>query len=70
MLAGAITIVVAGVFDLLENHFLGEVVDAGGASDAIGSAFAVSVVKWVLVLYAVPVALIAAARCICAAMRT
>ncbi len=67
--AGAIAVVVAGLFDYVENHFLSEVVDAAGATDAAGSAFAASVVKWVLVLYAVPVALIAAARCIRAAVR-
>jgi hypothetical protein len=57
------------VFDLLENHFLRDVVEHAGATDAIGSAFAVSVAKWALVLYAVPVALISAGRSLRAAWR-
>ena len=70
VVGGAVAIVVAGLFDLVENHYLAEVVDAAGASDAAGPAFAASAVKWVLVLYAVPTALIAAGRCLRAAWRS
>lgn len=64
VLAAAVAVVVAGGFDLFENHFLGEVVDAAGASSSIGPAFAVSVVKWVLVIVAVPTSAVAMIRCI------
>lgn len=67
VLAAAVAIAVAGAFDLVENHYLRKVVDAAGASSDIGIATGVSVVKWLLVLYAVPVSLVAAGRCIRAA---
>jgi hypothetical protein len=67
--AAAAAIVVAGAFDLVENHFLGNVVDAAGASSDIGTASAASFVKWALVLFAVPTALVAMARCVRAALR-
>lgn len=70
VLAAAGVIVFAGAFDLVENHYLGPVVDAAGAHPDIGPASAASIVKWLLVLYAVPVSLIAAARCIRAAFRS
>jgi hypothetical protein len=62
VLAAVPAVVVAAGFDLVENHHLGTVVDAAGASDAIGAAFAASVAKWVLVLYAVPVSAVALVR--------
>jgi len=66
--AAAAAIVAAGAFDLVENHHLGKVIDAAGASSDIGMASTASIVKWVLVLYAVPVAAIAMVRCIRAAV--
>jgi hypothetical protein len=69
VLAAAPAIALAGIFDLIENHLLGHVVDAAGASSAIGSASAASAVKWLLVLYAVPTSVIAMVRCIRAAVR-
>jgi hypothetical protein len=65
--AGAAAIVVAALFDLVENHFLRQVVDAAGRSDAIGPGSAASCVKWVLVLFAVPVGVVAMVRCVRAA---
>lgn len=67
--AAAAVIVGAGAFDLVENNYLGHVVDAAGAHPDIGPASAASVVKWLLVLYAVPVGVIAAVRCGRAALR-
>jgi len=64
VVAAAVAIAVAGLFDLAENHLLDDVVDAAGADSAIGAAFWVSAVKWVLVLYAVPVSIYAMVRCI------
>jgi hypothetical protein len=64
VLAAVPAIDLAAVLDLVENHHLGRVVDAGGASDATGAAFAASVAKWVLVLYAVPVSAVALVRCV------
>lgn len=52
VLAAVPAVIAAGVFDLIENYHLRTVVDAAGASDAAGSAFTVSVVKWALVIYA------------------
>ena len=69
VLAAAVVIAVAGAFDLVENHYLGKVVDAAGASSDIGLATAASVVKWLLVLYAVPVSVIGMVRCVKAAVR-
>lgn len=69
VLAAAVAIAVAGAFDLVENHFLREVVEAGGASDAAGPATYASYVKWVLVLFAVPVSVVAMARSVQAAVR-
>jgi hypothetical protein len=63
-----VAIVLAGGFDLVENHFLSHVVDAAGASPDIGPASAASVVKWVLVLLAVPIALVSMVRCVRAAL--
>jgi hypothetical protein len=62
--AAAGAVVVAGAFDLVENHFLANVVDAAGASSDIGVASAASVVKWVLILFAVPTSIVVMARCI------
>jgi hypothetical protein len=68
VLAAVGAIVAAGALDLVENRFLGAVVDAAGASSDIGVASGASVAKWLFVLYAVPVAVIAAGRCIKAAV--
>jgi hypothetical protein len=65
--AAGVAIVLAGGFDLVENHFLNHVVDAAGASPDIGPASAASIVKWVLVLVAVPIALVSMVRCVRAA---
>lgn len=62
VLAAIPAIVVAGAFDVVENHHLGTTIDAAGASGAIGAAFTASVAKWLLVLYAVPTAIVAMAR--------
>lgn len=60
LLLGAVpAVVVAGVFDLVENHHLRTVIDAGGASDAASSAFTASIVKWILVVYAFGAATVA-----------
>jgi hypothetical protein len=67
--AGVVVIVLAGLFDLVENHYLGDVVDAAGASDAIGTATAASAVKWALVFYAVPASVVAMVRSIRAVVR-
>lgn len=69
VLAAAAAIVIAGAFDLVENHFLGQVVDAAGADSAIGAASTASAVKWVLVLFAVPTSVVAMVRCIRAAIQ-
>lgn len=61
--------VLAGAFDLVENHFLSQVVDAAGASDAAGPAFAASVVKWLLVIAALVVGSVSMVRCVRAAVR-
>jgi len=55
---------VAAAFDLVENHHLGTVIDAAGASDAIGAAFTSSIAKWLLVLYAVPTSAVSLLRCV------
>jgi hypothetical protein len=68
VLAAAVAIVVAGCFDLVENHFLGQVVDAAGADGVIGTATAASYVKWVLVLFAVPTSVVAMVRGVRAAV--
>lgn len=68
--AAAVAIGVAGAFDLVENNYLAKVVDAAGATSDIGLATAASVAKWLLVLYAVPVSIVAMARCIKAAVRS
>lgn len=62
VVAAVPAVVVAGVFDLVENHHLRTVVDAAGASDAAGAAFGASVVKWVLVVYAFAAATVALVR--------
>jgi hypothetical protein len=63
-----LAIVAAGVFDLVENHFLAHVVDAAGASPDIGPASAASIAKWVLVIVAVPIGMVAMVRCVRAAL--
>jgi hypothetical protein len=65
--AAVLAIVAAGGFDVVENHYLAHVVDAGGASPDIGPASAASIVKWLLVLFAVPTGVVAMVRCIRAA---
>lgn len=69
VLAAVPAVVVAAVFDVIENHHLRAVVDAAGASDAAGSAFTASAVKWVLVLYALGAAVVAVVRLVTAIAR-
>lgn len=69
VLAAVPAVVVAGMFDLVENHHLRTVVDAAGASDAAGAAFVASVVKWVLVAYALVASIVAMVRLARAAFR-
>lgn len=64
VLAAVPAIVVAAGFDFVENHHLGTVIDAAGASDAIGAATTASVLKWLLVLFAVPTSTVALVRCL------
>ncbi len=60
--AAAPLVVIAGVFDLIENHHLGTVVDAAGSSPAIADAFAASVAKWILAVYSLTVAVVVLVR--------
>ena len=64
VVAAVPAIVVAAALDAVENHHLGTVVDAAGASEAIGAATTASYGKWLLVLFAVPTSLVAMVRCI------
>ena len=67
--AAAPAIVVAGVFDLVENRHLMTVVEAAGASPAIADAFTASVAKWALAAYGVAVALVVLVRTVRAVRR-
>lgn len=67
VLAAAPGVVVAGLLDLVENHHLRTVVDAGGASPAIGDAFVASTAKWLLAAYGVAASLVVLGRAVRAA---
>ncbi len=64
LVAAAVPAIVAAAgLDLVENHHLATVIDAGGSSGAAGAAFTASVGKWLLVLYAMPASAVAMVRC-------